>query len=175
MTSNRRQFTFGALMLALSGKARADEPSDAPAPQAPSPPAAPSDPPALEASYEARRVGDELHIDLSLANDGEPTDLISRWGSRLGPVLVAAIAVDGEQTELARVIDVDRRELVSRVGPRPQFAPLAKGGRLDIGTYRFAWVEGWPEGEVELTLTVEATTGPVTLGPEVVTWKRAAT
>jgi hypothetical protein len=162
MTASRRQFTFGALMLALSGKARA---SDTP----------PSKTLALAPRYSARRVGQELLVDLSLVNQGDATEVIHRWGSRLAPGMTAVVRVDGRPTELAQVVDLDRRELVSRMGPRPQFAPLAVDATLDVGTYRFAWVDGLPEGTVQLALTVETADGMVELAAQDVTWKRVET
>jgi len=177
MTASRRQFTFGALMLALSGKAHAAKPG----PKLPQQQQArPTDPvptptPLLSPRWAVGRKGKELHVFLALENAGDPTDVIVKWGSRLGPSLTAAIAVEDRYQELAQVFDVDRRELVSRMGPRPTFAPLARNGVLEIGTYRFAWVDGLPEDAVRLTLKGETADGTFELGPQDVSWKRAET
>lgn len=146
--ATRRSFTFGSLVLALTGPslARAEEPQRQ---AAVAPPRAQPEPPRLKIHLDARRKGQVLLADVRVENlQREPVDLVVRWGSRPGVHLDAAISVAGEPLGLAAVLEGDRREFMSRLGPVPEWAPLAGGKSLKMGPYKFGWPEGVPDGEV---------------------------
>jgi hypothetical protein len=157
---DRRRFTFGALLVAAAGPAvaRAEEPVA----------------PRLGARWEAGQRRDVLEVKLTLQNLGpDALPYVAKYGSRLGPWLQARRVGAPEGEELAAITVVDRRELVSRMGPRPEWATLAAAGSagdtVEVGVYRFAAPEG-PLGEVEVQGNVEIQPGPAIQLP----WTRIA-
>lgn len=158
---NRRIVTFGSLALAASPAVGvASEPH-------------PTQVAALEPVIALTRIGHTLHVDLAARNrSAEPVDLLVAWGSRPAPDLRVALQVDGEAIELARVFDVDRREVMTRAGPRPRWAPIAVNETADIGRYAFTLPEGVEDDErcvVVGELTTQAAVVP--FRREGLTWR----
>lgn len=143
---DRRKFTFGMLLgAAASASTAASANPEQKAPQAER----------FRARYAATSAGKTVEITLALVNlSSEPVSVVSRRGSQPGAGLsVARVgAPDGEQ--LAPIINVDRKELVSRIGPRPIFETLAAGAEMSFGPYQFASPEGAPE-EIVISSWVE--------------------
>ena len=169
MTANRRQFTFGALLLAVAGPARAAGLEDLKKPgkkALPQQQAASPDPevtPDLHIAIEPRIEGEYLHLTVSVQNRGEPLDVMVAMGSRPGPTLTAIATIDDEALPLGDATEFDRREMMSRLGPRPEFAPLARGGTLQIKPYRLMWPKGVEQVPVAITVQVHTSAGPVTV------------
>lgn len=153
MTLPRRDFTFASLALALGATARAAGPQQAPA----EPPA-----PALEPTFALTRDGDELRVALTLTNRSEEAvEVLFARGSRPGPDLQARLEVDGESIALPEAMEVQLRELVSRMGPIPRWEALAAGERREVATWRFALPAGVVSEPVGLSLRVDTDRGPV--------------
>ncbi len=177
--ATRRSFTLGSLVLALTGAqtARAREPQQLkpqqlkPQRRQPQPIQLQegSQPPELKIALDARHKGSHLVVELGVENLGPaPVELVVRWGSRPGVTLAAQIEVAGEPLELAAVLEGDRREFISRLGPIPEWAPLAAGKSLKMGPYRFSWPDGVPVGEVRFTGHVSCESGEVTFERRIV-------
>lgn len=146
---NRRAFTFASL--ALAGTAAAGE-LDSIGGQAATPVKA-----RVAAAWTVSAKGGELVVKLALTNvSSEALDVLVARGSRPGPHLEAALQVDGEDIALARIDEGDRRELMSRMGPMPRWEPVAAGGRVEIGPYKFTLPKGATGENVRLTAYVEA-------------------
>lgn len=108
----------------------------------------------LRASWAVARKGPLLKATLTLHNDGaEALDVMVARGSRPGPQVAARLG--GE--DLPEVLtDLERREWMSRIGPRPKFDALAAGRSKEIGTYTFQLTD--PDVR-EVELSVGVTTG----------------
>jgi hypothetical protein len=127
----RRTFSFASLVFA-STPAFADSHT-----------AGPSVGVRLASSVDVTPRGDVLHIRLAILNTSDvPLDVMVELGSRPGPDLRVFLAGEGEDIELAEVTKVERREILSRMGPRPRYEALAIGGRLEVGR----WTYGLPQG-----------------------------
>ncbi len=155
--ATRRSFTFGSLVLALTGPSAARASAGAGAAAG-----AETKLPSLKIDLSARRRGGLLIVDLTVENqEHAPVEIVTQLGSRPGAWLTAAISLSGERLELAPVLEGDRREMLSRVGPIPQWAPLAAGKRLRMGPYKFAWPKGVPDHAVALHGSVSVERGQV--------------
>jgi hypothetical protein len=66
--------------------------------------------------------------------------------------------VDGTNLE-AVYSDNDMGEMMSRMGPRPTYAPIAAKKSLLVGTYRFALPVGYAGGAVRFDAAVEGPMG----------------
>jgi hypothetical protein len=166
---DRRRFTFGSLVALVSGTAAAStDASQAPPEVEPEVPAPPG--PVLASSWAVERDKGSRQIlaTLTVRNDGpEPVELMVARGRNPGARVTAE--VDGEP--LPPVFAVDRRELMSRVGPLPRYQVLAVGEAVEIGPYRFEL----PPGVEAVTMQAEVvhTTGVVFLAPVAVPLGRA--
>ena len=97
----------------------------------------------LASAVDVTPKGDVLHVRLAILNTSDaPLDVMVELGSRPGPGLRVSVVGEGEDIELAEVTKVERREIMSRMGPRPRYEALAIGGRLDVGR----WTYGLPQG-----------------------------
>jgi hypothetical protein len=145
---DRRSFTFGALLGLVSQSAAAA-----------SGPAIPeiAEPTGvsgrwLRPHYRVRRKGDELLVDLTLENTGpEAVDVLVEIGSRPG-ARVDVMLEDG--VRLHEIVRVDRRAMISRVGPMPRYAPIAAGRTLAAGTFRFEWTADLTDVPIDLVAKV---------------------
>jgi hypothetical protein len=144
---DRRRFTFATLVALVSAPAAAhDEIPELQQPVGPSPERS------LLPVFQLRRNGSELEIDLVLRNTGTaPVDVLVGVGSRPGASLVVATE-DGEP--LDEIVEVGRRDVMSRLGPVPRYAPLAAGGSIPLGTYRFRYPASRPDVSVDVTASV---------------------
>jgi hypothetical protein len=142
---NRRTFTFAAL--ALAGTASAAEPQGAQAVA----PAAP-----VEGRWSVKAVPGELTVTLGLVNPGsEPVDVLAQRGSRPGPNLRATLKASGEEIDLAVILDeAGRREMMSRMGPVPEYEAIAAGGSKAFGPYRFTLPDGAEKESFRIVATV---------------------
>lgn len=172
---DRRKFTFGSLFAAFAVPAAASdtvgriaELDEAPQPtpqaqaQAPSPYAdpAPAAAAALTPRWTVEREKGGIKATLALRNDSdEAIDLLVAVGRRPGPAVSAF--VDGASLEA--IATVDRRDMMSRVGPMPRFALVAARAWQDVGTYRFAAAADAREVELRAWVTVEDAPAPVEL------------
>jgi hypothetical protein len=156
MTS-RRTFTFASLALAAAGTARA---ADLQA-QSAAPPAA--------HRWKIERRSTEISVTLAFVNTaGRPVSILTKQGSRPGGEMQAALEVDGESIALAEVREHDRREMMSRMGPIPQFVDVAPGAEIALGPWRFSLPKGSKDEPVSLVAqlyvdgeTVEVRSGVV--------------
>ena len=137
--ATRRNFTFGSLVLAMAGPTAAR--AGGPARTAPP----------LEIGATGRREGDQLIVELTVTNPtADPIEILAGRGSGPGPWVGASIVIDDQPFELAAVFDGDRRDLISRIGPIPRWAPLAAGATESFGPYRFQWPHGVPDRAITL-------------------------
>lgn len=147
--STRRDFTFGGLVLALTGAtaARANQPAKAA--------------PKLGWSHRVSHRKGKLTVHVSVTNQGdESLEVVAALGDGPGAYVSASIDIEGEPLELARVMTVDRRKvLMSRRGPIPEWRPLAQGASLELGPYEFAWPKGVPPTAVRLTADIDTING----------------
>ena len=166
LATDRRTFTFASLGLALATAARAQAPNEPPAAAGPSPTP-------VAARWALARSGRDVVATLTLANTGaEPIEVLSAIGSRPGPSVVAYLEIDGDDLELPQVTaPPDRRELISRMGPRPQWAPIAAGEQLAIPAYTFSLPRGAATGALTLVATVETHAGEFELRVSGQTWE----
>ena len=169
--ATRRRFAFGSLVLALTGAsaARAGTPDLR---QALSPGgAAPADPDPIRVRWGHRAVlrGRLLHVDLTVENLGEePIELVVARGDLPGAHLQAEIRIDGDGLGLSPYWEGDRRKVfASRIGPIPQWAPLAAKAKLELGPYRFVWPEGVPVLPVQLRAYLDSERGGLELATTV--------
>lgn len=169
---DRRNFTFGMLLglgTAAAGTAHAGSPAYQTAAQTLIPEASPEAAmPPLSVRYVVAQQGKTLEVRMFLTNtSSEPVSFVMKRGSRPGPWLVAQRVGAPEGEQLAEIIELDRKELISRIGPRPQYQALAAGSETEVGVYRFETPEG-RVGQVVLTATVDlASFESVTLPPQV--------
>lgn len=160
MTIDRRSFSFAAIGLWLAGDAVAQDPAvqQAAIPEV-------LEGPSLTGRFEIRKEGKEAVLTLAVT----PTraiDVLSKRGSRPAPVVNAYLQTDAGEVELVEIVGpMDRREMMSRVGPRPTYVAVAQGQAFDLGPWRFQLAQGltgtervrvvaqvWTEeGGVELT------------------------
>jgi hypothetical protein len=161
---DRRRFSFGMLLgVGAAGSAFAGSPTQ----QA----SAPARGPALTGRYGAAQPSHKsLEVKLFLTNtSGDKMSLVHMRGSRPGPWIAAERPGAPEGEQLAPIIEVDRKELMSRVGPRPTFIALAAGAELEVGPYRFETPEGQLDS-VRLSATVETSDyETIELPPQIVT------
>ena len=150
---DRRTFTF-ATLLAAAGPAAAAAPSQlVPAPDG-----------AFAGTWKVTRKGDKLRITLTVHNRSDrAADVQVQWGHQPG----AAVLAYAEGAELTRVLtDVERRDVMSRVGPRPVFAAVPAGQSVELAPYLFQLAD--PDTvEVVVTATVETDRGSVALAEQV--------
>jgi hypothetical protein len=147
---DRRRFSFGALLVAAAAPAVASASSKA-IPEV-------AEGPRLGARYGVSQKGDTVEVTLTLVNQAStPVSVVWRYGSRLGPAVSVHRVGAPEGENLAEVVKLDRKEMMSRMGPRPQYLSLAAAGspasEAEVGTYRFTAPEG-PAGEIEIQVTV---------------------
>ena len=147
--ASRREFTFGSMLLALTGArtARAGIPELDVKPSGPS-----VDPmPKVDFAFAVSRPRKDLRVAVTVTNrDGVPLEVVAARGSMPGAYLDASIAIDGHRFELAVIYEGDRREIFSRAGPMPRFERLLAGASLQLGTYRFQWPDGVPDLPVQV-------------------------
>jgi hypothetical protein len=126
-----RSLTFASLLLAAAPPALAETPAQVAAPA----PGQPADSVPLSPRWSTSVKGTVLVARLTLVNTGDaPVDLLVRRGSSPGPSVIAL--VDG--TQLVPVLDPSQeREVISRMGPMPVYAPVAGAGEVEVGTFRF--------------------------------------
>ncbi|MCA9490815.1 MAG: hypothetical protein KC621_12890 [Myxococcales bacterium] len=168
MTLSRRSFTFASLVAAMSPRvARAGKRSHDAIPEveeAQQQAAAPSDvgERAFEVKVQSSFAEGVIEVSLHLTNvSDERIDVMSKVGSRsAGDVRILA-EIDGQSTYLNHVLSqVDRREMMSRMGPLPRFEAVKPKATLVMGPYRFSVP---PEARRPFTLDVSV----VTSGEEV--------
>ena len=149
--ASRRQFTFGSLVLALTGSqaARAGGPRQGSAPL-----------PFRWAATSSRK-GQVLTVNLTVQNTSKaPVEVVTQLGDGPGAWLSAAIDIEGETLDLAPIYEGNRRRMMmSRMGPIPQWGPLVSGAPLALGPYRFAWPKGVPTRSVALLAELESELG----------------
>jgi hypothetical protein len=106
----------------------------------------------LRATWAVKRKGSQLLASLTLHNDGtEPVDVAVTRGSQPGAWVVAR--VDGE--EVTRVLtDLERRDVMTRIGPMPKYEPVLAGRSREIGTYTYQLSDP-DSAEVELEVIVD--------------------
>jgi len=158
MTS-RRTFTFASLALAAGAStARAGAPQaqlSAPAP--------------LGSRWTIERKPKELVVRLDVTNrTAEAIELLVKRGSSPGPDLRASLEVEDGAIALSEIFQGDRRELMSRIGPIPQYQTLAAGAELVLGPWHFTLPEGAEAESLSLTATVTTSLGQVVLSSGVV-------
>lgn len=142
---DRRRFTFGMLLGLGASAATA---------------AIAAEQQRLSARYTiAQSGGKAIEVTLVLTNvSGEPLSIVSSRGSQPGPYVTAARVGAPEGEQLAPIIDVDRKELFSRIGPRPTFMTLAAGAEMTFGPYRYETPEGQAQ-RVVLTSQIQVGNG----------------
>jgi hypothetical protein len=152
---NRRAFTFASL--ALAGTAAAadtlpDVKNDAP----PSP---------LTGTWALKASHRELVVDLSVVNaSADGLDVLVARGSRPGPSVQAFISAKDEEIELQPVEEaVDRREAMSRMGPRPLYTLVAAGATAKVGPWKFALPRGAAHETFRVVATVSTSEGDFAL------------
>ena len=127
----RRTFSFASLVFASTPAFADGKPADTPSGVR------------LASAADVTPKGDVLHVRLSVINTSEvPLDVMVELGSRPGPDLRVFLAGEAGDIELAEITKVERREVMSRMGPRPRYEALAIGGRLEVGR----WTYGLPQG-----------------------------
>jgi hypothetical protein len=139
---DRRTFTFATLLgLGTAGAAHAGGMPQAAAPAG------------LRATWSVARKGSRVLATLTLHNEGaEAIDVAVTRGSQPGPWVTARAADE----ELPRILtDLERRDMMSRMGPLPQYEPVLAGKSQEIGTYTFQLSDPDTE-EVTLELMVSA-------------------
>lgn len=160
---DRRQFTFAALVTLISSSAAAETIPEV-QPQLPSSPAT------LVPVYRAKRKGNEVQIDVSIRNAGtDAVDLLVAYGSQPAPRLTATLA-DGAVLE--QLVEVGRRDLMSRIGPAPRYAPVAAGESVTVATYRFAY--SGSDSVVDVAIEVSTGQFPFALPTQRLTLARTA-
>lgn len=154
MTS-RRTFTFASLAVAAGAStARAGQLQAGPD---------------LGARWSIERTKRELVVTLAVANRGkDPIDLLVKRGSSPGPYVTAALEVEEGPIALSEIHSGDRRELMSRMGPIPQYQTLASGADLVLGPWRFTLPEGADREAVSLVAQVTSLQGNVEMRSGVV-------
>ena len=131
MVTTRRTFTFASLALAAAGTARA---ADLQAQTAAPPPSA---------RWKVDRKANEVAVTLTYVNTlDRPVSVLTKRGSSPGGDVQALLQVDGESIALAEIREKDRREMMSRMGPVPQFVDLGPGAEIAIGPWRFSLPKG---------------------------------
>jgi hypothetical protein len=129
MTS-RRTFTFASLALAAAGTARAASLKG----QAATPPSS---------RWTVESKASEVTATIVYTNTtGRPVSVLTKRGSSPGGDVQAVLEVDGEAIALAEIREHDRREMMSRMGPVPQFVEVAPGADIAIGPWRFSLPKG---------------------------------
>ncbi len=168
MTLSRRSFTFASLVAALTpSAARASAPAVAEG--------APSVIPEIEEAGTAAglKVKAELSLDrrtvtmhLQVTNEGEDVEVLVAQGARAAGELKMFARVDGARLELEPVVGpVDRREMMSRMGPIARYQSLKRHESITLGPYRFQLSDPAirPPVEVEGPLWTAAEPAPVKL------------
>ncbi|MEN0066460.1 MAG: hypothetical protein AAGA48_30265 [Myxococcota bacterium] len=156
--ASRREFTFGSMILAMTGSstARAGIP-ELDVPQAAPPVREPSGPPKIDTRFRVQRQGRRLEVFTTVTNRGRGTiEFVSARGTRPGPYVGAAITIDGHRFELPAVFEGDRRQFITRAGPIPQYSQLLAGQSLEVGPSSFEWPDGVPDLPVRLTGGIDA-------------------
>ena len=167
---DRRQFTFAGLVALVSGSAAASDVQSIPEVGATSGPGAAA---AIVPVYAPKRKGDELQIDLVLRNIGRaPVDVLLAIGSRPGPQLTVTLA-DGSVLE--EIVEVGRRDMMSRIGPLPQFAPIAAGESTPAGTFRYRFPSSRPDAGFDVVAEVSTSDTVLTLPVQRLNTARAGT
>jgi hypothetical protein len=155
---DRRRFTFGSLLLLVSGAAAAaSDVSSEVAPEAPPGPV-------LAPSWSIVRVPDSrrIFVFLTLHNDGpEPIEVLTARGRNPATRVTAEIA----GRRLHRVVEIERSLLEPRIGPLPRYRTVAAGGMLAVGPYGFELPSGREAEVVTVQGEVEHATGVVSLAP----------
>ncbi|MCB9685100.1 MAG: hypothetical protein H6738_07245 [Alphaproteobacteria bacterium] len=152
MTLSRRSFTFASLVAAMSPRvAHAGKRSHDAIPEveeAQQQVLAQADPSAAPRAFEVKVQSSVergvIEVSLHLTNvSDERIDVMSKVGSRsAGDVRILA-EVDGQSVYLQHVLsDVDRREMMSRMGPLPRFEAVKPKASLVMGPYRFTVPQG---------------------------------
>lgn len=158
--ASRRAFTFGSMVLALTGAraAQAGIPElDVPVePNSRRKSRSPEPQPSLDIAFATSRARGLLEVVVTVTNrSADPVEFVAARGSRPGPWLTAVVTVDEARFELPVVFEADRRQFFSRVGPAPRWEMLAAGSSATLDPYRFEWPKGLAEGSVALTVEVE--------------------
>ncbi|MEQ1505487.1 MAG: hypothetical protein ABMB14_24860 [Myxococcota bacterium] len=160
---DRRRFTFGSLLALVAPSAAAAIPElQAPQPPPQLVPQAGPAPVGLRPVVAVERAPGRLYVDLALINEGSaPIDVLIALGARPGAAM-NVVVVDGAGQFVALERDIDRRELVSRMGPMPQWAPIAAHHRAELGRYAFLLAGSAPVA-VRIDVRVETGSGSVEL------------
>lgn len=146
MTISRRSFSFASLA-ALFGAhaAQAATPVD-PTPTIPEvdDPQAPAADPVVKVVPSLRKEGGALVLTLAVHNGGaDPLEVLAAYGSRPAVEPEVTVRVAGVEQPLVRILGpVDRREMMSRMGPMPTWASVAPGETIDLGPIRFELPRG---------------------------------
>lgn len=153
--ATRRSFTFGGLVLALTGASTAR--AGGLGKLAP----APSGPPPLKWAHRVTHRGRVLTVHVSITNTADgPLEVVTARGPLPGAHVSASIDLEGEATELQPILKGDRREVfMSRMGPIPEWAPLASKEKVEFGPYEFAWPRDLPLTDVVLLGGVDTMQG----------------
>ncbi len=153
--------SFASLLFAMVQPAAAEIPevqqaktTDSTAPEAPAT--------QVSARWSHEIKGNELLVKLTLVNtNSEPVDVVVTRGKQPGPWVQAS--VDGMSLE--RILTkAEMSGEMSRMGPMPQWAPVAAGKEILAGTYRFALPEGYAGGPIEIKGQVSQQDGQVDIG-----------
>ncbi|MEM6928390.1 MAG: hypothetical protein AAF602_15760 [Myxococcota bacterium] len=155
--ASRREFTFGSMILALTGSRAAQagipELDGKLLPVREDPERAPR----LDVDFTVSRSRDRLDVRMVVGNaHSEVIDVLAARGSLPAPYVEASIDIDGQRFELARIVERDRREVFTRAGPLPRYETVGPGASFVLGTYRFQWPDDVPDLPVRLHGTVEA-------------------
>lgn len=146
MTLSRRSFSFASLA-ALLGVSRAAAAAVPEAQAAADPGQAPPIPevaaaagPSATVTPRLARSGKQLALTIVVRNDGPGALLVqTKLGSRPAGDHALFVQVDGGEIALERQLgEVDRREMMSRMGPMPTVVNLASGQSLEVGPVLFA-------------------------------------
>lgn len=163
--ASRREFTFGSMILALTGAraARASIPelqaetADLPPQRSDwiDPPRR-SQAPRIDVDFAVSRFDQRLQVTTTVTNrHREPVEVLVLRGSSPGPFLTVAIHIDGERFELPQVYQGDRRAFLSRAGPIPHWQSLAVHEAVAIAPHLFEWPAGVPDLPVALKVEVQ--------------------
>ncbi len=177
MTLSRRSFSFASLA-ALFGTSTARaapqaQQQAAGIPELDGPPPSPA--PATKVTPSLVREGGELVVTVAVHNEGaEPTSVLVAFGARPAEAPVVTLVMGGSPIELAPVLgEVDRREMMSRMGPVPRWAEVVAGASVTLGPYRYALPKG-AEPPVAVRGTLHTAGGAVPYAHEGLTWSGKA-
>lgn len=166
---NVRMLSFATLLMAAVPAYAQDPVSAAPVEQAVE--EAPLPPATIDGKWTTEVVKGVLIVKLTLVNTGtEPLDVMVARGTGPGAWMIAQLpAVPGADMipELEAIRSKkESRDMESREGPMPTYAPIAPGAEVLVGTYKFKIPKGYTGG-IHLEAQVETTSNFAVVSHEV--------